>query len=257
MLNKLRFIILSVAFLFITNITVNAITFTNESVKYRVMYKWGLINTKAGTATLSIKDTGNNYSASLTAASEPWADKFYKVRDTLLGTIDKKEIIPYYYEKIAHEGGEFKRDIINYTRSNDSVTAHCVRYRQKDEDAPITKSQVTHTATGRTVDMLSVFYYMRTLNYSAMKPSQETNINIFSGKHKELLSIKYKGVESIEIEDKKYICYHITFTFTSDGKNKTSDDMDAWISTSSSRIPLKLEGKLPVGKVQCYYVSGK
>ncbi len=251
---KKSHLILSIALLLIAKTSI-ATDFTEESVKYRVMYKWGLINTKAGTATLSIKDDGDFYQASLTAKSESWADKFYKVRDTLLGTIDKEKIIPYYYEKIAHEGGEFNRDIINYTRMNDTVTAHCIRYRQKDEDAPIKKSEITHIATGFTVDMLSVFYYMRTLNYPTMKNGEETKINIFSGKHKELLSIKYKGVETIEIEDKYYPCFHITFTFTSDGKKKTSDDMDAWISTSSNRIPLKLEGKLPVGKVQCYYVA--
>lgn len=31
--------------------------------------------------------------------------------------------------------------------------------------------------------------------------------------------------------------------------------MDAWIGTGSQRIPLKMEGKLPVGKVQCFYAG--
>ncbi len=31
--------------------------------------------------------------------------------------------------------------------------------------------------------------------------------------------------------------------------------MDAWISTSHDRIPVKLEGKLPVGKVRCFYTG--
>ena len=31
--------------------------------------------------------------------------------------------------------------------------------------------------------------------------------------------------------------------------------MEAWISTAPDRIPLKLEGKLPVGKVQCFYMK--
>ena len=29
--------------------------------------------------------------------------------------------------------------------------------------------------------------------------------------------------------------------------------MDAWISADARRIPIKLEGKLPVGKVHCLY----
>ncbi len=41
----------------------------------------------------------------------------------------------------------------------------------------------------------------------------------------------------------------------SDGGKKTSDDMDAWISADARRIPVRLEGKLPVGKVHCVYTG--
>ncbi|MDE6287819.1 MAG: DUF3108 domain-containing protein, partial [Muribaculaceae bacterium] len=51
--------------------------FHDESVSYRVMYKWGLINKQAGTATLSLKDCGDHYTTCLTAASAPWADRIY------------------------------------------------------------------------------------------------------------------------------------------------------------------------------------
>ena len=34
---------------------------------------------------------------------------------------------------------------------------------------------------------------------------------------------------------------------------KSSDDMSAWISTDSRRIPLRIEGKLPVGKIHILY----
>ena len=59
----------------------------------------------------------------------------------------------------------------------------------------------------------------------------------------------------MSLKGKKYSCYHITFVFTGKNQTKTSDNMDAWISTGNERLPLKLEGKLPVGKVQCELVS--
>ena len=68
---------------------------------------------------------------------------------------------------------------------------------------------------------------------------------------KELLKISYLGEVDLEVGDKVRRCYHISFSFTSDGKRKTSDDMEAWISTDGRRIPMRLEGKLPVGKVHC------
>ena len=61
------------------------------------------------------------------------------------------------------------------------------------------------------------------------------------------------GIEEAKSDNKTYQCYHITFIFTSDGGKKTSDDMDAWISADTKRIPIRLEGKLPVGKIHCVY----
>ena len=86
-----------------------------------------------------------------------------------------------------------------------------------------------------------------------MKKGESVKLNIFSGSKKEILTIHFKGVEMVEVQNKRLPAYHITFTFTTDGGKISSDNMDAWISTTSNRIPLLLEGKLPVGKVRGVY----
>ena len=43
-----------------------------ETLQYRVMFKWGLINKKAGTATLSLTHDAKRYNACMSAKSEPW-----------------------------------------------------------------------------------------------------------------------------------------------------------------------------------------
>ncbi len=234
----------------------NEISFNNEKVNYKVMYKWGLVNKQAGTATLSISNHGANYITKLTAKSDPWADNFYMVRDTLNGTIRKAGFLPLFYEKKAHEGGDFKHDIVKYSRNGNRVIGYCTRIKRDEDESKGTKKEHIISATGATVDMLSVYYYMRAINYNDMKKGQVMKLNIFSGKRKELLTIKYHGTETVTYDNKSYNCYHISFTFTSDGNKKTSDDMDAWISTDTRRIPVKLEGTLPVGKVQCFYTGG-
>ncbi len=234
------------------SLSANEISFNNEKVNYKVMYKWGLVNKQAGTATLTITNKGDNYITKLTARSDPWADKFYTVRDTLNGIIKKAGFLPMFYEKKAHEGGEFKHDIVKYSRSGNKVLGYCTRIKRDEDEAKGTKKEHIISTTGTTVDMLSVYYYMRALNYNSMKKNQVMKLTIFSGKRKELLTIKYHGTENVAYDNKSYNCYHISFTFTSDGGKKTSDDMDAWITTDSKRIPVKLEGVLPVGKVQCF-----
>jgi hypothetical protein len=230
-------------------------TFSNETVKYKVLYKWGLINKHAGNVSISLHNNGSKYNTKLVAASASWADKFYKVRDTLTSVIQKDGMKPIVYTKIAHEGDDDKRDTVKFSYNGSTVTGECHRYKKKKGVVKADEKKEV-TATGTTLDMLSTYYYMRQLPFETWSKGYTMTTNIFSGKRKELLTIKYVGTETIKIDNKSYPCYHITFLFTSDGRTKTSDDMDAWISSDSNRIPIKLEGKLPIGKVQCFYTGG-
>lgn len=227
---------------------------TVEHLKYRVMYKWGLINKQAGSVTLSTHDFNDGYfKSTLIGRSATWADKFFSVRDTLMGTIMADRLEPVYYEKIAREGGDFKRDVITYDRSTPTVTGDCQRWRQKKKSTEVIHSTVSITGTGVTLDMLSAFYYMRHIDYHSMKIGQDVTTNIFSGQKKEILKITYKGTRTIEVAGKNYNSYYISFSFTGDNGKKSSDDIFAWISTDSNRIPLMLLGNLTIGSIRCYY----
>lgn len=225
-----------------------------ETLHYKVMYKWGLINKQAGTATLSIHKKSDGYHTLLTAKSAPWADKFFMVRDTLIGHMGPTPNHPLRYEKIANEGGERKHDVVAYTYSGNKITGDCIRRVWKKGSLVVDDTQILE-AENEALDMISSFYFMRNLPFRSMKPGYRRTIPIFSGKCKETLSICFQGVEQIEIDKKKTAAYHITFIFTSHGGTKTSDDMDAWLSNAPGHVPLKLEGKLPIGKVQCLLVQ--
>jgi hypothetical protein len=234
--------------------TVMAWDVPNETLTYDVMYKWGLINKKAGSVSLTTtRSSSEKFRANLTGATAPWADRFYKVRDTLQGTIDRRTFLPYKYRKVSYEGGDFGHDELSFTRSNNITKAsvvHRTKHKKDTEETVITKEL---QATGPTVDMLSSFYYMRQLDYASMEKGHTVKLNVFSGRQKEILTIHFVGVEDVTIKKSSYPTYHITFTFTSGEGTKTSDNMDAWISTTASRIPLLMEGKLPIGKIRCFY----
>lgn len=232
----------------------SAMRFDDESLDYKVNYKWGLIHKQAGHATLSLRNEGPNYYVRLTAASEPWADRFFEVRDTLNGVIEREGFRSTFYEKIAHEGGEDKYDTVTFSYDGSKVTGKCTRRVVKKGKERVNQ-QIELEAEGTTVDMMSAYYYMRSLPYGSWAAGQSETITLFSGKRKEDLTIKYHGIEDVKADRKTFRCYHITFIFTSDGGKKTSDDMDAWISADARRIPVRLEGKLPVGKVHCVYTG--
>lgn len=228
--------------------------FANETIRYRVLYKWGMINKQAGHADITLKNNSETCSAQLVAASEPWADKFFRVRDTLNTTMHKGTFKPMFYEKIAHEGSEYKYDTVKFEYNGENVNGYCTRKVVKKGELRVNNRQ-TLNAVGTTVDMLSSYYYLRSLPFEKWKKGESKSVVIFSGKRKETLTFKYHGIEVVNIGDKRYQCFHITFEFTSKGGKKTSDDMDAWLTTGASRIPVQLEGKLPVGKVRCEIIN--
>lgn len=237
------------------SLTACAVSLPNETLHYKVLYKWGMVHKTAGRATLSLHSAGSSaYKATLTARSEPWADKVYRLRDTLTSTMSRDKLLPSRYEKVAHEDGKYSRDVVKFSYSGGKVTGSCTRQRRKKAGDPMTTSTSTLSATGQAVDMLSAFYYLRTLDFPRMSKGQTRSINIFSGKKKETLTITYQGATTVDLNKKKHDAWLVTFTFTSDGK-KSSDPIKAWISADSRRIPLKLEGSIKVGKVICEYTG--
>ena len=231
-----------------------AMDFSNETLRYVITYKWGLVNKEAGDATLTLKNNGNFYDLKLTGKTRPWADKFYNVRDTLSSRVAKNGFRPQQYVKIAHEGGRYAKDDIRFSYAGNIVGGKCQKYREKN--GKTSQSEVSMTATGSAFDMLSIFYFLRTLDYSSLTPGKIVTTSIFSGSSRETVKIRNIGSERIKLRNGKEVeAFHIRFNFTSDNGKKSSDDIDAWLSADSKKIPLKIIGKLPIGSVRVYLVS--
>ncbi|MDE5997536.1 MAG: DUF3108 domain-containing protein [Muribaculaceae bacterium] len=238
-----------------SNLGVTAGTnFSDETLHYVITYKWGLITKDSGDATLSLKTRGSNYYIKLTGKTKPWADGMFQVRDTLISVMDKSEFRPLSYTKVAHEGGKYAKDIIEYSYSGKIVRGKAIKYREKKGD---TKTEnIEMSATGDTFDMLSVFYWIRTIDPANLPIGQKVTATLFSGTHEETVKIWKVGEKTIKMRDgSKREAWHIRFTFTSKGGKKTSDDIDAWLSKDSKRIPLEIKGSLPLGHVCAYLIN--
>lgn len=226
-------------------------SFANESLNYQIVYHWGVVWKHAADATLSIRQQGAHYNTRLTARTLSWADKVFSVRDTLSCRILKEGLKPVRYVKTIHEGGDYGLDIVDYSYSGANVTGKCFRHRPGKDDL-----RVTLQSTGPTYDMISIFYYLRCLDFGKLATGKAYTATIFSGKRKERIALKSKGVETITMRDKsKHRAYHVTFNFTTDGGKKSSDDIDVWITTDDRRIPLMLIGQIAVGEIRCYYTG--
>ena len=228
----------------------SALTLTNETLNYQIVYHWGVVWKHAGDATMSISKSGNGYNARLTGKTRSWADKIYTVRDTLKCSMST-DFRPIKYQKFTHENKYYAHDVVNFSRSGNGTSAQCTRYRKDKPTANINLS-----TNGAAYDMLSVFYMLRNLDYEKMVSQKVYKTCIFSGKEKEVLTIKYVGIKPLQLRDKsRHQAYHLKLTFTQDSGKKSSDDIDAYISTDANRIPLLVVGKLAIGEIKCYYAK--
>lgn len=249
-------IFLSLIIVLLGGISASADTkFDNETLKYVITYKWGLITKDSGDATLSLKNQGSKYYITLTGKTRPWADGLFKVRDTLVSVMDKAKFRPISYTKIAHEGADYAKDVIEYSYSGSQVKGKGTSFYKKKKGNPSTKD-LELSANGDTFDMLSVFYWIRSFDPATMTDGKKTTATLFSGSHEETVTIWKVGEGTVKMRDgSKRDAWHIKFTFTSKGGKKTSDDIDAWISKDGKRIPLEIKGSLPIGHACAYLIN--
>ncbi len=238
----------------VSSLASQPVLLVDETLTYDVIYKWGLINKVAGYASMTLRNDGDYYQAAVYARNAPWANGIYKLRDTLYTTMTKEGLYPIKYTYIAHENGKYKKDIVDFFRVGNTFFGDCTRYKQNKAGASMTSSTLKLEAQGMTVDMLSSFFYLRTLDFPSMTNGQSITVNIFSGSKKEKLKITYKGRQNVKLDGRNFDTYYINFTFTRNGV-ESSAPMSGWISTDSQRIPLKVEGSLPVGKVRALYTG--
>ena len=193
-----------------------------EWLSYDVIYQLGFLWKRAATATLQLTEYPDKYTSVLKARTLPF-----------------------------DENGTYRKDEVNYTYDGNSTTGNIRLYRPKRNAI----EDYTLTEPGIVYDMLSIFYVIRTFDFRAMEMYQIYNTKIFSGKNLEYLEIEYLGQEILKQNKKEYSTYKLHFRFYDRTGKKTSDKISAWISTDNKRIPLKVEGKLPLGSMKAVYTG--
>ena len=135
-----------------------------ESLNYDVYYHWGIIWKRAGEGLLTVcnaeYDGAKAYKMSLAGRTLSFVDKIMRVRDTLVSYTDRNAR-PLYYAKITNEGSYWGNDIIRYEYDGGIVKGKSTRLRRNKP-----QKDTTIISLDQSYDMLSVFYYMRMIDFT-------------------------------------------------------------------------------------------
>ena len=207
-----------------------------EKLTYNLHY--GAID--AGTATLEVKKTDKKINGRELlhvvgrGKSINTFDWFFKVRDRYESYVDKEGMFPWIFIRRVYEGGiEINQDYTFYQHKKKVNTG------KAKVDAP-----------ANVQDMLSSFYYARTIDFSKAKIGDEFEIDCIVDGENWPLKIKYKGKEEVKIRKGKFKCLKFVPVIQEGRIWKSEDDLTVWITDDKNKIPLLAKTKILVGSIK-------
>ena len=226
-----------------------------EMLKYDIHFKWGLVMMKAGTANYTVEKgfySGNpTYKATLDFKTSSFFDGIFKIRDTLISHISTGLEPLYHIRKINEGKTHFWEEVFFKTYSADFT-----KVRVKRQNTEMIKFDTILVADNAGYDMLSVFTFARTLDYSQLANNQAFHISSFIGKDKVNMTVHFKGQAIVEKnETVKYKAYLLVVDIGDAAFKESKNAMEIWISDDKNHIPLKIKAKLKIGAAEAYLTS--
>jgi hypothetical protein len=239
-------------FLFILSVSLNILSQTNSfNGEFRVLenkafkegekltfdVNYGFVT--AGIAVMEIpkikKISGREaYHVTFEVNSVPSFDMFYKVRDRYETYIDVEGLFPWRFEQHIREGG--------YTRDFSAF------FDQRKGKAKTTEGE--YEIPLYVNDIVSAFYYARTLDYSNMKVNDLIHLQNFYKDKVYNLDVKFLGKEVVEVPAGKFDCIIVEPLVREGGLFKHEGNIIVWLTNDELKMPVKVRTKVVIGYVE-------
>jgi uncharacterized protein DUF3108 len=161
----------------------------------------------------------------------------YKVRDQYRTILDAGGIFPWQFEQHIREGG-YKRD----SRAQFDQVNNFACKMHYDSVKKVAVPEYVH-------DIVSAFFYVRTMDFKKMKKNQITNFKNFFDDTTYTLGVKYLGRQTIDVEAGKFRCRVIEPMVQEGGLFKHDGRIIIWLTDDERKIPVKVATKIIVGEV--------
>ena len=208
-----------------------------EKLIYRLHY--GAID--AGEATLTVEESDKKvqgrsvYRIVGEGKSIGAFDWFFKVRDRYETYLDRQGIFPWVFLRRVSEGGhEINQDYIFH----------------QNKQKVVTEKGNTHDVPLAVQDMLSAFYYARTIDFTNAEVGDIFTVNCFLDEELYELKIKYAGTEVKKTRTGKYDCMVFNPVVQTGRIFKDEDDLTVWITNDANKIPVLAKAKVLVGSIK-------
>lgn len=229
-----------------------------EEFHYDIYYKYGLVMLKAGRSRYHIDITTYNnqsaYKSSLDFKTVSFFDKVFKIRDTLNSYISIPDLVPLFHNRNVNEGNYHYTEQI-FVHQQSPIYSEVRVIQEKNNQV---RFDTILNANDLGYDILNVFMFVRTLDYSEMKQGDSFRFTVFMGK--DIINIIAHYAGPMVIEKSKWLKYKaikLNVDITDAAFKEPDNSMEIWISDDENKIPLKLKAKLKIGAAEAILSSYK
>jgi len=229
---------------------------SGEQLDYTARYKYGIVMIKAGVAQYTVKDYSFKgkpaIKTTLSFRTTGIVDAAYKVRDTLVA-YSTPELIPVFNRRCVHEGRAHYIEDVDYKK----FSGHSTSVQIKKYTPETVKYDTLLTAKGMGFDMLNIFIFVRSIDYSKLKPGDTFGITSFAGRELIPLNVHYMGQSILDKGSIKYKALRFEVDIVDPAFEEHKTAMEIWISDDKNRLPLKLKAKLKIGAAEAELTEAK
>lgn len=212
-----------------------------EKLTFRVYYQSAITGkVTAGEAKLEVKRKSvtksgrETYHIEGTGRSKGAFNFFFKVDDRFETFIDEQALIPWYFTRRTREGG-YKKD--------DEVT-----FRQ-NQGLAVSRNAVKRIPAN-TQDIMSVFYYARTLDLTGVEAGESFPLSFFLDDSLYVSKIVFLGREELTTALGKFNCLKFKPMVLTGNVFKEPYPMQLWVTDDMNRLPVMVQTAVIVGSVK-------
>lgn len=213
-----------------------------EYLRFRLHY--GIID--AGEAELRVYKSNKKYQGrdalhvvgtGKTLGAFNW---FFKVRDRYETYLDEAGVFPWEFVRDIREGGYEKYQTYRFHQEKAAVS---------------TNKGDTFKIPPLSQDMLSSFYYARTIDFSNARVGEVFTIPTFVDEEEYPLKIRYLGKENLKSRTGTYRCLKFVPVVQEGRIFEEEEDMTVWITDDKNKIPVLAQAKVLVGSIKMELVE--
>jgi hypothetical protein len=217
-----------------------------EVLQYKVHY--GLIN--AADATIEIADNIHRvnerpcFRATVTGRTTGSFDYFLRIRDTWRSYIDTTSILPQRFFRNIEEKNYRKQETVDFDHFKDVAMVESHKRDKNDV------KRGTFKIPNNVQDIVSGFYYLRTLNYDQRRVGEVIKVQGFFDEEVFNMDVIYKGRETVETKAGVIRAIRLVPKMPDNKLFRGENAVSVYLSDDRNKIPVLIQAELVLGTVK-------